>query len=421
MRQVKFALTKGFRDFYPEEMAGRTWLFDKMRASSRLFGYQEYEGPALESLALYAAKSGQELVQKQTFILKDRKGISLALRPEMTPTLARMVAQKQGELVKPLRWFTIGPRWRYEAPQKGRAREFYQWDVDLIGSSVPEADAEVIAVAVSFLASVGLTPKQVKIKINSRRFLEQKLKLISLSQNKINDVFKAIDKQEKMANQEWLAYLKEIGLTKLQIEDLQGILADKDFSRESEELTALFSTLKDLGVGDWVEFDPTITRGLDYYTGTVFEARDTAGEFRAILGGGRYDNLVEVVGGLPSDSAGIGFACGDVVLQALLKKFNLWPKAKPAPARVLVTIFDTSTYRHSLQLATQLRQKGIATEIYLETDKLDKQLKSADRQGIPLVVILGPEEIAQQTVTLKNLASGQQEKIAQTKLAAKLK
>ena len=417
MGKVKFQLTRGFRDFYPEQMAARKWLFEKMRAVSRLFGYQEYEGPALESLALYEAKSGEELVKKQTFILKDRSGRKLALRPELTPSLARMVAQKQGELVKPLRWFSIGPRWRYEKPQKGRTREFWQWDVDLIGADSPEADAEVIAVAAEFLKSVSLTPKQVVIKINNRRFLEQKLSFIQIPKNKISLVFKAIDKKEKMAPEEWESYLTEIGLKKLQIKDLKGILKDKDFSGESEELTRLFSTLEDLGVSEYVKFDPTIVRGLDYYTGTIFETHDQKGEFRAILGGGRYDNLVEIVGG--QKMPGVGFACGDVALEAVLRQFNLWPDLNPSPTKVLVTIFDESAYRASLQFVTKLRQANIPAEIYLEPAKLDKQLKYADRKGIPFVAILGPEEIEKNAVTLKDLKTGQQETISQAKILSK--
>ncbi|PJE68901.1 histidine--tRNA ligase [Candidatus Shapirobacteria bacterium CG10_big_fil_rev_8_21_14_0_10_38_14] len=418
MRKVKFPLTRGFRDFYPKQMIARKWLFGKMREVSRRFGYQEYEGPALESLALYAAKSGEELVKRQTFILKDRSGKKLALRPELTPTLARMVAQKQGELVEPLRWFSIGPRWRYETPQKGRAREFYQWDVDLIGVEPAEADAEVIAVAAEFFKSIGLLPKQVVIKINNRRFLEQKLDLIEIPNNKIQAVFRAIDKKNKMAGNEWETYLKEIGLNKLQIKDLWGILKDKDFGGESEELTILFSTLQDLGVADYVEFDPTIVRGLDYYTGTVFEAQDKKGEFRAILGGGRYDNLVEVVGG-PA-VGGVGFACGDIVLEEVLKKFNFWPDLNPIPTKVLVTIFDESLYREAIQFSRHLREAKIPTELYLTPVKLDKQLKYADKKGIPFVAILGPNEAKNKTVTLKNLKTRKQQTILQTKAIQKL-
>jgi len=414
MEKTKFPLVKGFRDFYPEDLAARKWLFEKMREVSRRFGYQEYEGPCLELLALYAAKSGEELVQQQTFILTDRSSEKLALRPELTPTLARMIAQKQSDLPKPIRWFSIGPRWRYEKPQKGRTREFYQWDVDLLGVNSPEADAEIIAVAAEFLKAVGLMTKEVVIKVNNRRLMEEKLDLIEIPRRLIPQVFRAIDKKEKMSPQKWEEWLKEIGLTKLQIKDLKRILADKDFADESEELTALFSTLSDLEIADFVEFDPEIVRGLDYYTGTVFEAQDRAGEFRSILGGGRYDNLVEVVGGpkLP----GVGFATGDKVIEEVLKKFGKWPKINPSPTKFLVTVFSESLYRDSLKIARRLRNAGVETELYLTVEKLDKQLKYADRQKIRWVVIIGPEEAQKEEVTVKDLENKSQKTIPQEAL-----
>ncbi|MFZ5844949.1 MAG: histidine--tRNA ligase, partial [Patescibacteria group bacterium] len=374
---TKIQLLRGFRDFYPEDLAVRFWLFAKMRQVSQKFGYQEYEGPILEPLSLYAAKSGEELVKKQAFVMTSRDGEKIALRPELTPTLARMVAQKQAQLPKPIRWFSIGPRWRYEKPQKGRTREFYQWDIDLLGVEAVEADAEIIAIACEFFAAAGLSPGQVVIKVNNRRFMEQKLAFIEIPQNKIPQVISAIDKKDKMPAETWKKWLKELGLTDLQIKDLKGILEDKDFAGESEELTKLFATLTDLGVKEWVEFDPTVVRGLDYYTGTVFEGRDRAGRFRAILGGGRYDNLVEVVGG-PRIS-GVGFAAGDKVVEEVLREFNLWPQVSSVPTQVLVTVFAESLWRNSLSLASKLREAGIATELYLTPTDLDKQLKYADR------------------------------------------
>lgn len=420
MKKVKFQAVTGTRDFYPQNWAFQKWLFAKMREVSERFGYQEYEGPILEPLALYEAKSGKELVKKQTFILTDRGGKKLALRPELTPTLARMVAQKQEELVKPLRWFSIGRRWRYEKPQRGRTREFYQWDVDLIGVETPEADAEVIALACEFLKSLKLTPKEVKIKVNNRKLMDFKLSLIGIPAKKMNEVFSAIDKRPKMETVEWKKYLSEIGFDKLQIKDLTGILADFDFSDESEELVQVFSTLKDLGVKKYVEFDPNIVRGLDYYTGTVFEAVDTQGKFRSILGGGRYDNLVEVVGGkrLP----GVGFAAGDVVLKAVLKEYNKLPKVEPKTAQVLITVFDESLYRNSLEVTKSLRKAEIPTELYLDpTAKLDKQLKYADRKGIPFVIIIGPEEVEAQEATLKNLQSRTQKRVPLNQLPKEIK
>jgi len=258
----------------------------------------------------------------------------------------------------------------------------------------------------------------VVIKVNNRRFLEQKLNFIGILKSKIRVVFSAIDKKDKMGSKNWKEYLKEIGLNELQIEDLQGILKDNDFSGESDELTNLFSTLKDLGVADYVEFDPAVVRGLDYYTGTVFEARDRGDEFRAILGGGRYDNLVEVVGG--QKMSGVGFACGDVVIEEVLKNFSLWPNLNPTSTKVLVTVFDELLYRGSLKFVSRLRKAGIATEIYLVPAKLDKQLKYADKKGITWVVVLGPEEIANKTVALKNLKTGRQETISQDQAIKKL-
>lgn len=410
MAKTRFQKVKGTRDFYPEDMAFRNWLFGKARKVSKLFGYEEYEGPILEPLELYEAKSGEELVKKQTFILKDRGGRTLALRPEMTPTLARMVAQKQEELPKPIRWFAIGPRFRYEQPQKGRGREFYQWDVDLIGSSSPEADAEVIAVAATFLKELGLTPKQVKIKVNDRALMEQKLSLIGVAKGKTLEVFSAIDKKDKTEARQWEAWLTDIGLTDLGIKDLKGILKDKDFGGESENLTRIFSTLKDMGAAEYVEFDPGVVRGLDYYTGVVFEAQDTSREFRAILGGGRYDNLVGVVGGKPTP--GVGFAAGDAVLEKVLKKYQKIPKLPVCPTRVLVTVFNEGFYRKSIEVASLLRGKGINTEAYPDaSDKLDKQLKYADQKGIPYAVIIGPEEEAKGVVTVKNMKKKTQEEV----------
>jgi len=409
---------RGFRDFYPEELAIRQWLFGKMRQVSQRFGYQEYEGPMLEPLSLYAAKSGEELVKKQAFVMESRDGETIALRPELTPTLARMVARRQAELPKPIRWFSIGPRWRYEKPQKGRTREFYQWDIDLLGAETVEADAEIIAIACEFFKAVGLSPQQVVMKVNNRRFMEQKLSFIDIPKSKIPHVVSAIDKKDKMKAEEWEKWLEELGLTNLQMKDLQGMLEDRDFAGESEELTKLFATLTDLGVTEWVEFDPTVVRGLDYYTGTVCEGRDRAGKFRAILGGGRYDNLVEVVGG--ERISGVGFAAGDKVVEEVLREFNLLPQVNSVPTHVLVTVFDESLFRNSLHLARQLRESGIATELYLPSAGLDKQLKYADRKGIPYVVIQGPEEDSRGVVKLKNLQEKIQEELPLAKVIAKL-
>jgi len=419
MSKIKFEKVKGVRDFYPEEQAFLNWLFSKMRNVSKLFGYQEYDGPILEYLKLYKAKSGEELVKEQAFILEDKSGRKLALRPEMTPTLARMVAQKGQNFPKPSRWFNIGPRFRYERPQKGRNREFFQWDVDLIGSTSPEADAEVIAIAAFFLKSLGLSPNMVKIKVNDRVLMERKLNLISVPKGKVQQVFKIIDKKPNLENRKWEKQLKEIGLTELQVKDLRGILADKDFSYESENLTRIFATLKDLNLLEYAEFDPEIVRGLDYYTGVVFEAQEESGEFRSILGGGRYDSLVETVGG--DKTPGVGFAAGDAVLAEVLKKYGKIPSISPNPAKVLVTVFDQSLFRKSIQIASLLREEKINTILYLKPEKLNKQLKYADNQKIPFVLIIGEKEEAEGKIAIRDMEKKKQETIAQDKLISYLK
>jgi histidyl-tRNA synthetase len=410
---------KGTRDFYPEDMAFRKWLFGKMRNLSESFGYQEYDGPILEPLELYSAKSGEELVKQQTFVLTDRGERQLALRPEMTPTLARMVANKQNALPKPIRWFNIGPRFRYEQPQKGRFREFYQWDIDLVGSTVPETDAEILAIAAEFLKSLKLSPEEAKIKVNSRQLMEQKLNLIGISKDKVALVFRAIDRREKMEPSEWIKWLIDLGLTKLQTEDLIKILDDKDFANESETLTRIFSTLEDFGVREYFEFDPNIVRGLEYYTGIVFEGRDIEGKYRAILGGGRYDNLVEIVGGAPL--SGIGFAAGDAVIEEILRDKGKIPTSFSEKPKILVTVFNEELMRDSLKAVKKLREFGCDAAIYPELIKLDKQIKYADDLNFTYVVIIGPDEASKGIATLKNMTEKTQKEISLEDLPNELK
>jgi histidyl-tRNA synthetase len=400
---------KGTREFYPYEMALRSWLYSKIRSVSELFGYQEYDGPFLESIDLYAAKSGEELVKEQSFVFPDRGGNLITLRPELTLSLARMVAQKQNELVYPLRWWSFGPFWRYEKPQKGRSREFFQWNIDLIGVNSPEADAELVAICAELFRSVGLTSSEVKILVNDRRLVDKQLTDIGISQGKKAEVLGFIDRKDKMRTSEWEAYVIEKGLTQSQKDGLLEILANKQIADTSEELNRFFKALESLGVRDYVEFDPRVVRGLDYYTGIVFEARDVGENARAILGGGRYDNLVGDVGGDPLP--GVGFAMGDVVISIILKELNKLPEIKVNPALVLVTVFDEKTLPASFSLATRIRNAGVAALVYPEPGKLGKQFKYADRINARFVLTLGPDEIEQGTVQLKDLASGEQKSI----------
>ncbi|MFN2299719.1 MAG: ATP phosphoribosyltransferase regulatory subunit, partial [Anaerolineales bacterium] len=283
---------KGTRDYYPAEMAFRNWLYEGAREVSRAFGYQEFEAPFLETLELYAAKSGEELVKEQSFVFPDRGGELVALRPELTPSLARMVANRVGQLTFPVRWWSFGPFWRYERPQKGRTREFFQWNLDLIGVENSQADGEIAAVICSFLSRLGLTPREVTLRVNNRRLMDTALETLGITDAVRGSAFRLIDKKEKMKTAAWEAHARELGWENRQISGLQKILDDRELWRQSSELAEFFEAVESFGVREFLEYDPSVIRGLDYYTGTVFEARDSNGEFRAILGGGRYDNLV---------------------------------------------------------------------------------------------------------------------------------
>lgn len=403
----KIQTVKGTREFYPEQMALRNFINEKAREASRSFGYQEYDGPFIEPIDLYAAKSGEELVKKQSFTFEDRGGDLVTLRPELTPSLARMIAAKQGELTFPVRWWSFGPFWRYEQPQKGRSREFFQWNVDMLGVNSPEADAELIAVGATFLRSVGLSPEKAMIYVNNRRLMDSEFDALGIPAEKRLDVSNLVDRRSKMEPAKWDAYALELGLTQAQLDGLKDILGNFELWKKSEELTRLFAALDVLGVKEYVTFDPNIMRGLLYYTGTVFEAFDTTGSLRrAIFGGGRYDNLLADVGGNPI--SGVGFAMGDVVIGIILQEQGLAPEFNPTPADVLVTVFDESLWLASFELAAQLRQEGVRTMVFPEPTKLPKQFKYADKMKMKVALVVGPDEAAGGLVVVKNLTNGEQ-------------
>ena len=402
----KIQTVKGAREFYPEDMALRNFIYEKVRSASQAFGYQEYDGPFIESLELYAAKSGEDLVKKQSFAFEDRGGDLVTLRPELTPSLARMIAARQNELTFPVRWWSFGPFWRYEQPQKGRSREFFQWNIDMLGVNSPEADAELVAVAATFLRSVNLDPGRAAIFVNNRRLMDAEFDALGISMEMRTDVSNLVDRRSKMEPDRWDAWAL-VGLSKAQLAGLKNILGNFDLWRKSDELTRLFSALEALGVKDYVKFDPNIVRGLLYYTGTVFEAFETSGSLkRAILGGGRYDNLLADVGGQPLP--GVGFAMGDVVAGLVLKENGLVPDFVLTPAPVLVTIFSEALMTKSFELASQLRQTGMNVLVYPEAVKLQKQFKFADKMKINVVITIGPEEAANDRVAIKNLSNGEQ-------------
>lgn len=409
---------KGTRDFYPADMARRNWLYSALKGVSQSFGYQEYDGPFLERIDLYAAKSGEELVKEQSFVLQDRGGEWLTLRPELTPSLARMVAAQQNELAFPLRWWSFGPFWRYERPQKGRTREFFQWNIDLIGASSPEADAEMIAICASLFRKLGLQPSQTRLMVNDRRLMDSELNALGLTAETRKTVFRVLDRRDKLAPEAWDAYALESGFTPAQLAGVKAMMADRELWRKSPELKRVFAALEAMGVSEYVSYSPEIIRGLDYYTGTVFEAFDQDGG-RAILGGGRYDNLVGDVGGEPL--SGVGFAMGDVVVTLMLEKYGLIPSLRVSPADVLVTVFDESRLAASMALAADLRRAGLNVVCYPEAGKLPKQLKLADRLELGIAVIQGPDEEATGMVTIKNLRERTQQMVARAEAAEIIK
>jgi histidyl-tRNA synthetase len=413
----KLPTVKGMRDFYPEQLALRNWLYANMRAASESFGYQEFDGPFIETLELYAAKSGEELVKEQAFVFKDRGGDEITLRPELTPSLARMVAARQAQLPRPIRWWSFGPMWRYERPQKGRSREFFQWNIDLLGVDSPLADAELAAVAVTFFRLIGLSADEVKLQFNNRRLMDAELAALNLGSKK-TEVFRLIDRRDKMSAEAWDKYAADLGLTPEQLTGVKALLADRNLWEKSEECAAFREAAANLGVADYLEYDPTVIRGLDYYTGAVFEARDREGEFRAILGGGRYDNLVNDVGG--DRIPGVGFAMGDVVIGLVAQKYGKVPPFRPSPADVLVTVFDKASLPATLQLAAELRAAGLRAEWYPEAVKLDKQLKYADATGVRFAVIVGPDEAANGLVLIKDLQARTQQAYPRGEVAASL-
>lgn len=404
---------KGTRDFYPEDMAVRSWLLEKIRRVSEMYGYQEYEGPFLERFDLYAAKSGDELVNKQSYVFEARDGEKITLRPELTPTLARMVAQRQKELVYPARWWMYGPFWRYEQPQKGRTREFFQWNIDMLGAVTPECDAEMIAIAVSFFQAVGLGPDQVRIGVNSRRLMNEKMDALEIIPEMRKTVFRVIDRRDKLTQPQWEAYALESGISPVQLEGILAMQDNPNLWKESEDMVRAFAVLEQMGMKEYVEFDPEVIRGLDYYTGIVFEAQARKGG-RAILGGGHYDNLISDVGGdlLPA----VGFAMGDVMITIILKEFGLVPGLNRVPAETLLTVFDAEGLQDAFALAAAMRNKGLKVVVYPEAGKLQKQLKYADRIGVRYVVIAGPDERAAGKVTLKDLQQRTQQTLSRAEL-----
>ena len=405
---------RGTRDFYPEEMRLRNWLFDNFDEAALLHGFQEYDAPVLESEELYTRKQGEEITQ-QLYNFKDKGDRKVALRPEMTPSLARMVMSRAGVLPMPIKWYSIPQCWRYERTQRGRGREHYQWNVDIWGTDEISADAELISVLVTFFRSVGLTEEDLVIKISSRKVLEEVLGSLGLKGDIFAKTCIIVDKMDKLPADTISQQLSELGLDESSILTIQSTLAIKDMeslgknlgeeSVAMKELTSLFSALEAYVISGWIEFDASIVRGLAYYTGPVFEAHDRAGELRAICGGGRYDKLLSTLGGKDLPATGFGF--GDMVIMELLAEKGLVPELIADIDDVVISL-SPELRNAAMSVASSLRNTGRSVDLVLEEKRLKWAFKHAERTGAERLVMVMPDEWEEGKVRIKNLESGEE-------------
>jgi histidyl-tRNA synthetase len=407
----------GFRDFYPDELAVRSHVFGAMRQVAQRYGFEEYDGPPLEPLELYTQKSGEEIVG-QLYSFRDKGNRDVALRPEMTPTLARMVAPKVTALKKPIRWFSIPQLFRYERQQRGRLREHFQLNCDLIGEAGPLADAEIIAVAIDVMRELGLGAADVRVRISDRRLLKGILSEIGFTEAQAPLAFQALDKLGRGEYDPRRQALLAAGATESQVvrlESLGGIRVWGDLERDfplavghGAALAATLGALEAMGLGEFLDLDLTIVRGLAYYTGTVFELFDAGRSLRAICGGGRYDGLLEALGGVAAPA--LGFGMGDVVLTELLRDRGLLP-APPASVDVFLALVSIDDRPFVLGLAHRLRDEGFRVEYSFSEPSLGKQFKLADARRATVVVVAGPDDRARGEVVVKFLADGSQQSV----------
>jgi histidyl-tRNA synthetase len=411
----------GFRDFYPADLALRDHIFRTWRQVATRYGFEEYDGPPLEPLELYTAKSGAEIVG-QLYSFTDKGGREVSLRPEMTPTLARMVAARANGLKKPIRWFSIPQLFRYERQQRGRLREHFQLNCDLIGEAGHLADAEIVALAIDAARAFGLGPRDVRVRLSDRRLLAAVLGALEVGEAQVPTVYQVFDKLRRTAEETSVRRLSEAGLAPAVVDRLLAVARARswpDLGRvdpalakalaEGDVLRRAFAALEAMGFGEYLDLDLGIVRGLAYYTGTVFELFDARGELRAICGGGRYDNLLESLGGV--DLPALGFGMGDVVLGELLRERGLAPAHAPS-VDVFLAAITQEDLSHVLGLARELRDAGLRVEYALAPQAVGKQLKLADARGARVAVVVGPDDRARGEAMVKDLLGKAQESVA---------
>ncbi|HSX29289.1 MAG TPA: histidine--tRNA ligase [Candidatus Saccharimonadales bacterium] len=422
---------KGARDFYPEDKRLQKYMFSVMRRIAEQYGYEEYDAPILEPIELYLAKTGEEIVNEQTYTFLDRGGRQVAIRPEMTPSVSRMVAGKRQELSYPLRWYSIPNLWRYERPQRGRLREHWQLNVDMFGVDNLLAEAEIIQVADGILKAVGATHDMYTIKINSRKLMDYIFKeYLQLDGVQTHTISKLIDRKEKMPHEAFVAEVDAV-FTPMQREagasnKLMGLLRTKTIEHMPEvireqtaalEVYHLIHTLKQNHITN-VKFDMGIMRGFDYYTGIVFEIFDEDPENnRSMLGGGRYDGLVGLFGVEPVPTVGFGF--GDVTLENFMRGHNLMPTLRPETDVYVIVIGDV--FNQAQKLVYEMREMGANVAIDLTGAKPDKQIKTAVKKGIHYVMFIGERDLAEEQYELKNLITGRAERHSAARIVSIIK
>ena len=409
---------RGTRDFYPEDMRLRNWLFDNFIAASLLHGFEEYDAPVLEHEELYTRKQGEEIT-KQLYNFQDKGERKVALRPEMTPSLARMVMARAGSLPMPIKWFSIPQCWRYERTQRGRGREHYQWNVDIWGTTELSADAELISVIVTFFEEIGLTSEDIVIRVSSRKVLEEVLGSLGVEGDLFAKTCIIVDKMDKLSSEVIEEQLSDLGHSSEVIGKIQSVLGIKDMSnlvdalgKESAaiaELTTLFDLIDSYGMSEWIQFDASIVRGLAYYTGSVFEAHDREGKFRAICGGGRYDNLLSTLGGKDLPATGFGF--GDMVIMELLADKNLVPELIGGVDDIVLPL-NQDLRDIAVRVAAALRLSDRTVDLVLDDKKMKWAFKHAERVGAKRLVLLAPDEWSRKMIKVKDLETGEEKEVS---------
>lgn len=421
---------KGTRDYYPEDKRVQNYIFETWRKVVESHGYQEYGAPILEPLEVYAAKSGQELVNEQTYSFVDRGDRAVAIRPEMTPTISRMVAARRQELAYPARLYSIANFMRYERPQRGREREFWQLNADIFGVDAATADAEIITIAYEIMKAFGAKNNMFTIKVNNRKLIEFMMSsYLDLDAAAAQKMVKLFDRRGKIANEVFAAQAKDIfgdnaaeGLAKVSklvkvkaIDDLPPELLE---SAAAEDVRKLSKLLEKAGVKN-VQFDVTLMRGLDYYTGTVFEAFDLHPDNnRSMFGGGRYDGLVGLFGAEPIPT--VGMAPGLSTTELFLRTHNLLPDLKSS-TEVGVVVVDEDSLDGALALAKEFRSEGVNVEVDISGRKLDKQIKAVIKKQIPYIVFVGETEIKEDLYNFKDTLTEEEQKLSPARIIAKVK